>query len=329
MRFLHVSKDGTFSKRNFIAPPIHKKGGFCQHDFNMDSALYLSKATDNGDSMWLNYRRILQNNPSPPRPIRKRKQYIYNIEKVVDDSDPWLTGHKNFVDVDFDKHHIYVISNTDQLRDFFVKYGVYKQHVKWSCDYDEKKDNIRLKNYYKSNIINTFIDNLDSKYKDIMNDHIKVIRITENRNIRNMPFVKIFNNHVVIPKKGINFEFMIDLYRTKTYYDNLIGDTSDLNDKVITRLIGIDFPKMVRDGYNGLYYSTELFTQYDNIFDIPNENVTYSWDSNFIQRPNIGEFPNCHPFFSIEDKGYIKESIEGYIQWLGSDTMIVWKWIFD
>ena len=162
-----------------------------------------------------------------------------------------------------------------------------------------------------------------------MNDRNKVIRITENRNIRNMPYVKIFYNHVVIPKKGINFEFMIDLYRTKTYYDNLIGDPSDLNGKVNTRLIGIDFPKMVRDGYNGLYYSTELFTQYDNIFDIPDENVTYCWDSNFIQRPNIGEFPDCHPFFSKEDKDDIKRSIEGYIQWLGSDTMIIWNWIFD
>jgi hypothetical protein len=318
------------SKDNFVPPPIHKKGAWGQHDFNMDSAFYLSKATDDGDSMWLNYRRILQNNPSPPRRIRRKKEFYYDIDKKIDDSDQWLTGHKHYFDVDFDMHHIYVISNPYELKDFFVKYGAFKQRIKWTNDGQEKNDKLRLKTYYKGFIINTFIDNLDTHFKDIMNDHNKVIYITEIRNIRNMPFVKIKNNQVVIPKKGITFEFLIDLYRTKTHYDKIIGDVSDLKDKVITHLNGIDFPKMVRDGYNGLYYSTDLFTQYDTIFDIPNENdsVSHSWIDKFIKRPEIGEFPECMHFFSKEDRDYTKTSIEQYIQWLGSDTLILWKWIF-
>jgi hypothetical protein len=331
MKFLHVSKDTTMDRNKFIVPPIHKKGGLFQHDFNMDSALYLSKATDTGDSMWLNYRRILQNNPSPPRRIRDRKtkKISYNIEKDINDSDKWLSGHKHYFDVDFEKHHIYVISNVEQLRDFYVNYGVFKQRIKWTNDNQEKNDKIRLKYSIKNKIIDNFIDNLDCKYKIMMNDNNKVSNVTNIRNIRNMPFVKISKNSVVIPKKGISFEFLIDVYRTKAYFDNIIGDPSDLNDKVITNLIAIDFPKMVRNGYNGLYYSTELFTQYDTIFDIPDNTISKHWYSDFIKRIDIGEFPECRPFFSSKDRKYVKDSIEEYIQWLGSDTMIVWKWIFD
>lgn len=331
MRFLHVSKDILLNKNNFIEPPIHKHGGFMQHDFNMDSALYLSKATDSGDSMWLNYRRIIQNNPSPPRKIqdRKTKNITYNIEKDVDNSDVWLSGHKHFFDVDFNKHRIYVISNVKELLDFYVNYGVFKQRIKWTNNSQDKNDLMRLKYYNKYMIIKNFIDNLDLKYKIVMNEHKKVVHITNIRNIRNMPFIKIVKNHIVIPKKGITFEFLIDVYRTMDYYNNIIGDSSDLSDKVITNLISIDFPKMVREGYNGLYYSTELFIQYETIFDIPNDNITSDWNSNFIQKPKIGEFPDCLYFFSKDDKNSIKNSIEEYIQWLGADTMIVWKWIFD
>jgi hypothetical protein len=302
-----------------------------QHDFNMDSALYLSKATDSGDSMWLNYRRIIQNNPSPPRKIqdRKTKNITYNIEKDVDNSDVWLSGHKHFFDVDFNKHRIYVISNVKELLDFYVNYGVFKQRIKWTNNSQDKNDLMRLKYYNKYMIIKNFIDNLDLKYKIVMNEHKKVVHITNIRNIRNMPFIKIVKNHIVIPKKGITFEFLIDVYRTMDYYNNIIGDSSDLSDKVITNLISIDFPKMVREGYNGLYYSTELFIQYETIFDIPNDNITSDWNSNFIQKPKIGEFPDCLYFFSKDDKNSIKNSIEEYIQWLGADTMIVWKWIFD
>ena len=331
MRFLHVSKDTKMRRKKFVEPPIHKHGGMFQHDFNMDSALYLSKATDTGDSMWLNYRRIIQNNPSPPRRIRDRKtkKVTYTIEKDVDDSDPWLKGHKHYFDVDFEKHHIYVISNVEQLRDFFVNYGFFKQRIKWNNNTQEKTDMQRLKSFYKIIIINNFINNLDSQYKDLMTDFNKVRHITNIRNIRNMALIKISKNNVVIPKRGITFEFLVDIYRTKNHYDEIIGDYSDLSDKVITNLIGVDFPKMVRDGYNGLYYSSELFTQYDTIFDIPDDNVSTGYHSNFIKRPNIGDFPNCRHFFSDVDKKYIRDSIEEYIQWLGSDTMIVWKWIFD
>jgi hypothetical protein len=91
---------------------------------------------------------------------------------------------------------------------------------------------------------------------------------------------------------------------------------------------------MVKDGYNGLYYSTNIVKfandeQLAKIYDedtSPNHELRH-WQK-LLQQPDIGDMPNFIPFCSKEDMDDSKKTIEQYIQWIGSDTLILWKWIW-
>ena len=324
MRFLHVStKNFSFSKESFVQPPIHKRGGLLQHDFNMDHALFMSRAYDNDDSDWLEYRRKIIDNPPPPRNVYRKGKVV---DVIIHESkeDPWLNGTKHFFEVDFIRHKIYLIDSIDKLRDFFATYGVFRENIHWNSNYSQYEiDKKRLSKLKYFEIISAFIDNLDHDLKDLYNDTIKVDHIMTIRNRRNMPLVKISKDHVVTPKK-FTFEFLVDLIRTRDYYANIVGDTKELISNIRTILIGINFPKIVNDGYNGVYYSRELFVP--KIGPYSEDELRYH---SYIHKPDIGIFPNVTGHMNDEDRDHIKNAIENYIDWLGSDSLILWNWIFD
>ena len=347
MKFIHVTKDHkkVFSKKKFRKPSIHKDGGLYQHNFNMDGAFYLSKADEDDSSMWLKYRELLQKYPAPPFKRYNRKTKTYELvenkdgnkddDKDDDKEDPWINGKKVFFDVDFVKHNIYVVDTPDDLRNFFVKYGYFHQRVMYNHDlysYNQDMheiDEIRFKKLKYLMILNNFIDNLSNFDKDRMNDIEKIDYVKTIRNIRNMPHVEFKKKNVVVPKKGITFEFLVDLMRTKESFEKIIGDPSTL--KISTYLRSINFPQMVKDGYNGLYYSTNLVKfvsqeSLDKIYD--GDNPHYNFGAKFIVRPDIGEMPEVMYFCNKKDMVEAKDAIEEYIRWIGSDTMILWKWIF-
>ena len=86
----------------------------------------------------------------------------------------------------------------------------------------------------------------------------------------------------------------------------------------------IDFPLMVADGYNGLYYSRNLVRQNTEPFD---DTIKHGY--NCVAKIDIGEMPDLLGDTSAEDLLVMKQEIEDYIRWLGSDTLILWEWIFD
>ena len=137
-----------------------------------------------------------------------------------------------------------------------------------------------------------------------------------------MPLIKLRNNSVIIPKKGITFEFLIDVARTIEHNDSIVGDFYELT--TWTTIRGIDFKKMVKDGYNGVYYGRGLFKPNTEPFD---EKEPHMY--RYLAKPDIGEFPDIIGDTTGEDLKEMKASIEYYIKWLGSDSLMIWNWIFD
>lgn len=76
-----------------------------------------------------------------------------------------------------------------------------------------------------------------------------------------------------------------------------------------TEITAIDYPLLVEHGYNGVYYSDSLIKNREDIPTIP--------------------FPDILGDSCSDDLYSIHNSILYYLKWLGSDTMILWKWIFD
>lgn len=331
MKFLHVSKtdDDPLTKDTFIKPRIHAKGGFATHDFNMDGALFLSQAYDNGDSDWLAFRRWLQTNIRPPRHRYNKKGELIHTYTYEDENkdDEWLNSkHLYYFDIDFEKHKIYVINTPEELRDFFVKYSVIVQKPKmyFPDSYYKKIPNVeeRYKMYKINQILVAFLSSLPPATRALLDNMLAVNQVKDSRNRRNMPLIKLRNNEVKIPKKGITFEFLIDIVRTIEHNDSIVGDFSDLY--TWTYIRGIDFPKMVKDGYNGLYYSRSLFKPNTEPYDTNEQHMC-----NYVGRIDIGEFPDIIGDTSGEDLKEMKGSIEYYIKWLGSDSLMLWNWIFD
>lgn len=342
MRFMHVSKDPkkVLKRKKFHVPAIHRSGGIYQHDFNMDGALYLSKVDDDNENscMWLRFRELLQKYPEPPykRYNRKTKTYVELKNEDADKPDLWLVGKKFYFDVDFETHRIYMVDNPDDLKNLFLKYGYFHQRVKYNRETHTwasfQHDELRFKMMKKLRVLNQFMENLTDFDKERMKDTYKIDCVKASRDVRNMPHVKIAKKTIVVPKKGYTFEFLVDLIRTKESLEKIVGDFSNV--EISTYLRAIDFSKMVKDGYNGLYYSTNIVKfasqeQLDNIYkeETDPDHELRHWQK-LLERPDIGAMPYDMPFCTKEDMDDSKKAIEQYIQWIGSDTLILWKWIF-
>ncbi len=343
MRFLHVETDESLTfyeakssdEFKFIKPTLKNSGCNDTSGFNVYGALYLSKATDDDSSMWLKYREHLLKRSIYEHDIKKKNfkedpDYYEEMGfKLPEHPDPWLyNSKKHFFEIDFEKDGIYVIDTPCQLRDFFLKYGKFSQKILnyQKSEKEKERDIIRLKKYHQLKILDKFIDELDVSYKKLISSS-KFEKIKEYRNKRNMPIIK-FTNRIIIPKKGISFEFLVDIIRTKEDYIKFIGDVSQLLSLDIRlKIDSIKFKDMAKDGYNGIYYSTNLvkFVSDEEIESLNKKEGHKIEVVNFIQPIDIGEFPDvygCSSKFSLK---WIKEEIENYIRWLGSDTLIMWN----
>jgi hypothetical protein len=310
MMFLHVSTENTIiSKDNFVRPKLDTVGTF-KHSFCLDNGFHLSKSYSNGESMWLDYCKF-QIRPRPPSSIRKKGKIIGHCDFNPEEQ-PWLKPdiNKQYFDVDFDKHKIYVMSSATDLIDFFSNYGFYRRSIR---DY---KENLRYIHYLKNLIIIDFLKTVDNMFQYFMKNQENINHLKNIRNKRNMSLVKIIDDKVIIPKKGITPTFLVDVLRTQDYFEKIIGNSEDFLDKVETYLAYIDYPKIKKAGYNGIYFSEELFEVNDDI------------KKEFIKKPNIGTFPNIFSNFRECDRLKTKDAIEDYIVWLGSDTLVLWDWIF-
>lgn len=326
-RFLHVSPKGeTITKDNFKRPktikPAHETS-----TFNARGALYLSKVDDDNpeSSMWLRY-----------RTMRMENEKLINSHGADDSPDCWLSPDavKTVIDIDFHAQKIYVVDTPDDLKTLFLKYGIFEQKAVWEPGTDGDiyhRDNLRVQRMQELPIIIEFLDTKihDPKHIEALSNPDKLAKLIETRTIRNMPLVKIKAGQVVIPKKGITTEFLVDLIRTRISFEKLIDDPQDL--QVATSIKTLDYNRMLADGYNGLYYSTNLVRFNDKVhdgieLDRKSRPRFVNWQG-YIARPDIGDIPDFMPFLTDQYKGYIKDEIEDYIDWLGSDTLILWNWV--
>lgn len=325
VRFCHISPDNVvITKETFKKPNLN--ASFCQtHSFNMDGAFYLSKVDDDNpeSSMWMRHRKILHSHTD------------FYIKQNEGKPDGWLTGTKTFLDLEFEQHKIYVVDTPDDLKQLFLKYGNYRQFVKWAFE-DEteethKLNELRFEKLKALRILNQFIDSLDPEYlAQLRNPEpktaAKFAKLIASRNIRNMPLVGIKNQQVIIPKKGMTCEFLVDLLRTQQKWEALVADPSDL--RISTVVDSLDFRKIANDGYNGIYYSTNLV----KFSEIANEDMTGKPLKKYVDwcilvaKPDIGDLPDFMEFLSEDDKKEIKDEIEFYIQWMASDTLMLWEW---
>ncbi len=326
LRFLHVSTDGvTITKDNFKLPKSIKPSHYTS-SFNAHGALYLSKVDDVNpeSSMWLRYRQL--------------KMETEQLVKWSGDDDAkhdqWLAPNavKTVVDIDFEEQQIYVVDSPDDLKTLFIKYGIYEQKAKWRGD-DEtyRRDNLRLQKIRELAIITEFLETniLEDRHRQFLANPDKLAKLIDTRTSRNMPFVKIKDRQVVIPKKGINTEFLVDLIRTRISYEKLIDDPSDL--QITTTLKTLDFNRMLADGYNGIYYSTNIVRFNEKVhdgveLDRKSRPRFVNWQG-YIAKPDIGKIHDFMHFLTEKDKTDIKDEIEDYITWLGSDTLILWNWV--
>ncbi len=347
MRFLHVEKEPDEEEKKmmmlakykksdsdefkFIKPSLKYSG---RHDFNLHGALYLSKATDDDSSMWLEYRKHILKKSYYMDQIYDNNGCTINIDekcsKLGEYRDSWLYGRKkHFFEIDVEKDRIYVIDTPCQLLEFFVKYGNFTQEIIDFGRTKEKKDHdmMRLQKFKQVVIIDKFLDNLDLSYKEKIYNTSKFEKVKEFRNKRNMPIIK-FTNRIVIPKKGISFEFLVDIVRTKEKYIKFIGDIEQLLSLDFTlKIESLNFKQLSQDGYNGLYYSTNIvkFVSEEEIASLQNMEAKEIQCEDFIQPIDIGEFPDVLGYSSKDSLKNVKEYIEDYIRWLGSDTLIMWN----
>lgn len=315
---MHVSIEPNFilNKDTFKVPYISNHS-YGEHNFNLGNALYLARVYEkdgNETSMWL-----------------ERYDYFYKYIKDFEPNHKYLNGNKFYFDVDFNKDKIYVIDTIDDYINFIVKYSYYSQQLDNYIDDEDKILNIMR----KKDVLDKFIFNLDNNNKKRMNSN-NVTQAIKNRNLRNLPFIKIKNNSVIIPKKGITFEFLVDVLRTKEYYTNYIGNTSYKD--ISTTIHSIKYSKLVKEGYNGVYYTSNLvkFKSHEDI----KKSLEYYEANNLIfdkdydkfkliyEKPDLLKLPNFIPLCSEEDRLHIIKDFEYYIQWLCTDTLILWKWLW-
>jgi hypothetical protein len=301
MRFLHISKEGGVTKETFEPPVLSKKENLIMHSYNLLGGFYLAKADEHGDSMWFKAR-----------------------QRMSEKDDPWLVGTRHYYDVDFEKHRIYNIDSVEDLITFFARYGCIEQrlchnHIRYSHKIStedwmkaEKKlkaqDRLRIKRYKLLHVLNAFLDTIDTNMCTPSFEAVK-----EQRTLRNMPLVTFSNGQIVQPKK-ITFRFLVDVVRTKEAFEAYVGDFDPST--IITRLDAINYPLLRKDGYNGIYYSTNI--------------VKFAEDMSktIIAAPDIPSFPDIVGYTSKEDLELIERNIKCYIQWLLTDTLILWKWVF-
>jgi hypothetical protein len=327
-RFLHVSTTNTFITKDTFKKPKSIKPARQTSSLNAAGALYLSKVDDASpdSSMWLRYRKL-------------NMETEQLVKRSGDDDathDPWLGPNtvKTVIDIDFTEQKIYVVDTPDDLKTLFVKYGVFKQTAKLRQGGDAetyRMDNLRVQKMNELHIITEFLDTkiCKDRHQQTLSNPVKLAKLIASRNIRNMPLVRIKASQVVIPKKGITTEFLVDLIRTRISYEKLINDPSNLI--ITTSLKALDFNKMLYDGYNGVYYSTNIVIFNDKVhdgveLDRKSRLRFVNWQG-YITKPDIGEIPDFMPFLTDKDKTEIKYEIEDYITWLSSDTLILWNWV--
>jgi hypothetical protein len=227
----------------------------------------------------------------------------------------------------------------EDLISFFRVYGYYDQmvcpkgyHAAWAYYYDAygkkakdstegrklelaamKRDRQRIKHHRLLTILNAFLE--ENQTPMIHTAHFETVK--QQRTLRNMPLIKFSKGQIVRPQK-LTFRFLVDLVRTKEAYEAFVGDLN--TEEIQTRLVTINYHLLKKHGYNGVYYST-------NIIKFA-EDAQTAMKGDIIAPLDLTSIPDPLGYTSEEDLKCIASNIRHYMQWLWSDTLVMWKWVF-
>ena len=349
MKFLHISNDSEFvlSKETFISPDFTDSydcvDRFQRH--HKENMLCLAKSSDDGSSAWSRYIERLDSG--------KRLKWV---------TEDYYKRYRHYIDCDIESSNLYIVDNINDLFNLYMKYGIYKKKEDFVSPEDIIFEDGRIKcnvcsvvssSYHDNFIVNriemfknleksiaesdetfktlntklsiykNFIDNADKNIKNI----IKTINTTSSKHISSGESPVICDGKVVIPAKGINRRTVELILREisriqetlDNFEENLALDIKKINSPVFDEL---DYIKMKEDGYNGIYYTSNIAKE--------KETKTYTYPILEFNETQLEILSSL--YYSKEDSEDNHYTMEKYlshfVDWLESDTLIVWNWIF-
>lgn len=267
MAFLHVStgKVPKFSAAMFKEPIMRRP--FMRHSLNPpDGSLFLSRLNADGGSDWMRY-----------------------ATSGEEDSTEWCTGTRHVFHVDFESMGIYVVNTVDDMKAFFKKYGV--PSTPWRGWHAREMDKMYTQ-------LSTVVDWLDTYMtRKGLTDETLMETIAGIEPKGHLPWITAAGGVDIpkSPKVTAKFLAVIVAWIRQKYVE-----MHDLNEKLRDEVYdtenysSIDYGRMKRAGYNGVYYGPGLWRKRE---------LTK------LCMPGDGELRN-------------------YIRWLESDTLAIWKWCF-
>lgn len=310
-KFIHISVENeTITKQTFIKPDFLIYNAHRNTLNPPEKTLFLSIMNERNTSDW----------------------YEYCLQHESEYSD-FVKGTPNVFDIDIGAN-IIVLNNSDDLCKFFEKYGNYRK----SLSVHSRSHSIltRSENGIDGEInkvieiiesINNYIDSLSQKKKEFIENTEKIIELAQARRSFKLPDIDIKNKMNIFTMKESKRDnnFIVDVFRLlKEKYD-ILAELSFIKRKFYKfELESINYEQIKNDGYNGIYYSKELFNNVDNIKPIMSKKFYRNHD---IVKNNgiVNKITNCDLFGIDDDLFELDNEIIDYIKWLLTDTLMLWN----
>lgn len=287
MQFLHInSKPEKKLSRETWIEPTFTELDEDRHGFHAKNLLFLSAVDWDGFSHW--------------------ERFNYKLELEIQKEDnpsyvsPWHSTDRYSYTIDLKTKNILVIDTAKDVRNLFLKYAIVETEIdkRLMRDVeDTKKDVLQtLKEYL------AYLDALPSDKQEWLSDTDAVLATIAERNAKRAPM----NRPVAMYRKK-TYENIADVLRSmRNCYATLSRLDKRLHTSRYRYIKTLDYGKMRADGYNGIYYT-----------------------QNLVERAETLKIPKLwalHKGYTNGGRCPMEQDVQEYIQWLQSDTLIVWNW---
>ena len=287
MQFLHInSKPEKKLSRETWIEPTFTELDEHRHGFHAKNLLFLSAVDWDGFSHW----------------ERFNYQLEVEIQKDKDPSyvSPWRSTDRYIFKIDLKTKNILVVNTAKDVRDLFLRYAVLETVI------DErviqnlggvKKDIQKCLEEYLA-----YLDALPSDKQEWLKDTDAVLAVIAERNAKKAPM----NRPVAMYRKK-TYENIADVLRSmKNSYATLSHLDKRIHSCRYRYIKTLDYARMRADGYNGLYYTQKLVESAETL--------------------KIPKLWALHKGYTNGGRCPMEQDVQEYIQWLQSDTLIVWNW---
>lgn len=291
MRFLHYSSDNKVLTRDtFIRPnPESLNDASKCSSFNPCSGvLFLSMENDDGNSDW----------------------YNYCLEKNLDN---WINKTKSVFEIQLQNPKILVLNDFSDLKMFIENYIEYDKKSRTCITPEKLQESI---DYYNNKIsmCDDFFESMSEDNKEFLDTPELLNSTISKLEKRHYQLPRIINGDFDNKRKKNTKEFIANIYRLKKKLENDKKKEEELLDNYYKiEPSKIDYIKISKE-YDGIYYSKELTRKGKYIYE------TYDDD---IDIETISE--NIYARFNVKNDRGVEKEIISYLDWLESDTMMIWN----